>query len=211
MPMNDDSTQKESSQIVQVDGTGISVHGNDIDTDRIIPARFLKAITFDGIGEFAFQDVRMTPDGSETDHPFNDPVYRQASILLVNTNFGCGSSREHAPQALMRWGIKAIIGESFAEIFAGNCNTLGVPAVTVSETDITELMSLVEKAPETTISIDLVAGTITTPESQYRLQMPPPYLQSLVGGTWDSTALLLQNAPEIKATAAALPYVSNFA
>ena len=211
MSLNTDDTTSHSSELVRVDGTGISVRGNDIDTDRIIPARFLKAITFDGIGEFVFQDVRFAEDGSVTDHPFNDPLFRKASILLVNKNFGCGSSREHAPQALMRWGITAVVGESFAEIFAGNCNTLGVPAVTVSESDIAELMSLVEKEPETRISVDLVASTITTSASQYRFQMPAAYLQSLVGGTWDSTALLLQNAPSIRKTAASLPYISHFA
>lgn len=208
-PQAEGATTK-AEQIARVQGTAIAVPGNDIDTDRIIPARFLKVVSFEGIGEFAFQDVRMDENGTVTDHPFNNPVYREASILLVNKNFGCGSSREHAPQALTRWGIKAIIGESFAEIFAGNCNVLGVPAVTVSESEIAELMSLVESRPALSISVDLVTNTITTPDSQYRFQMPAAYLQSLVGGTWDSTALLLQNTPTIRKTAADLPYVTKF-
>ncbi len=206
-----DNAQTNAAQVTRVHGTGIAVRGNDIDTDRIIPARFLKVVTFDGIGEFAFQDVRIDENGTVTDHPFNNPVYRKASILLANKNFGCGSSREHAPQALMRWGINAIIGESFAEIFAGNCNALGVPALTVAQPEIAELMSLVEIQPDAMILVDLVAGTVTTPNSQYRFQMPAAYLQSLVGGTWDSTALLLQNTEEIRKTAADLLYVAWFA
>ncbi len=211
MSPHSDSAQTNAPQITRVDGTAIAVRGNDIDTDRIIPARFLKVVTFDGIGQFAFQDVRIDENGRVTDHPFNNPVYRKASILLANRNFGCGSSREHAPQALMRWGVNAIIGESFAEIFAGNCNALGVPAVTVAQSEIAELMSLVESRPDAKISIDLLAGTVITPNSQYRFQMPAAYLQSLVGGTWDSTALLLQNTEEIRKTAANLPYVARFA
>ena len=208
--MNDEEKRQTDSAITRISGAGISVRGNDIDTDRIIPARFLKAITFDGIGEFAFQDVRFGEDGTATDHPFNDSHYRNASILLVNRNFGCGSSREHAPQALMRWGIKAIVGESFAEIFAGNCKTLGVPAVTVSESDISALMAQVEKSPGTTISLDLAAGSVSTAETTCNIQMPQAYLQALVGGTWDSTAILLQNTPAIRKTASNLPYVTHF-
>ena len=211
MPLHPESAGALAGQIARIAGTAVAVRGNDIDTDRIIPARFLKVVTFDGIGEFAFQDVRIDENGSVTDHPFNNPVYREASILLVNKNFGCGSSREHAPQALLRWGIRAVIGESFAEIFAGNCNALGIPAVTVSQSEITELMSLTESRPDAGFSLDLVAGTITTLDSQYRFQMPAAYLQSLVGGTWDSTALLLQNTESIRKTAGNLPYVSRFA
>jgi len=204
-------TAGEAGAILKIEGSGVPVRGNEIDTDRIIPARYLKAVTFEGIGEFAFQDVRVGPDGETLDHPFNDPRFRNASVLLVNKNFGCGSSREHAPQAIMRWGIRAIIGESFAEIFAGNCNTLGVPAVTVSESDIGTLMDLVEKEPNATIAIDLVAGTVTAGGQSYSFSMPPAYLQALVGGTWDSTALLLQNLDDIRSTANNLPYVTGFA
>lgn len=211
MPLQAESADAHAGQIARIAGTAVAVRGNDIDTDRIIPARFLKVITFDGIGEFAFQDVRIDENGSVTDHPFNNPVHREASILLVNKNFGCGSSREHAPQALLRWGVRAVIGESFAEIFAGNCNALGIPAVTVSQSEITELMSLAESRPDAGFSLDLVAGTVTTPDSQYRIQMPAAYLQSLVGGTWDSTALLLQNTESIRKTAVNLPYVTRFA
>jgi len=211
MSLKADGAESTAEQIARVEGSALAVRGNDIDTDRIIPARFLKVITFDGIGEFAFQDVRIDENGTVTDHPFNNPAYRQASILLTNKNFGCGSSREHAPQALMRWGIHAIIGESFAEIFAGNCNALGIPAVTVAQSEIAELMSMVESDPDARISLDLVAGTVSATESQYRFQMPATYLQSLVGGTWDSTAILLQNSNGIRETATALPYVNQFA
>lgn len=154
-PQAEGATTK-AEQIARVQGTAIAVPGNDIDTDRIIPARFLKVVSFEGIGEFAFQDVRMDENGTVTDHPFNNPVYREASILLVNKNFGCGSSREHAPQALTRWGIKAIIGESFAEIFAGNCNVLGVPAVTVSESRQQTVLDLVAAArPSLCLTVSL--------------------------------------------------------
>lgn len=202
--------KKNAAEVTRVAGTGIVVRGNDIDTDRIIPARYLKAVTFEGIGEHAFQDVRFAEDGKQTDHPFNDPDYSGASILLVNKNFGCGSSREHAPQAIMRWGINAIIGESFAEIFAGNCNALGVPAITVDESAISELMDLVERDSRAEIAVDLVAGTVKAGDTSYRFSMPPAYLQSLTGGTWDSTALLLQNSELIHQTAGHLPYLTGF-
>ncbi|MEE8440298.1 MAG: 3-isopropylmalate dehydratase small subunit [Spirochaetia bacterium] len=210
MSLHADGADASPRRVARVEGTGIAVRGNDIDTDQIIPARFLKAVTFDGIGEFAFQDVRIDENGTISDHPFNSPLHREASILLVNKNFGCGSSREHAPQALVRWGINAIIGGSFGEIFAANCNALGVPAVTVERSQITELMALADSRPDARISLDLVAGTIITPDGRYRFQMPAAYLQSLVGGTWDSAALLLQNTVGIRKTAAALPYLTGF-
>ncbi len=179
MSLRVDSAQTNPEQVARVEGSAVAVRGNDIDTDRIIPARFLKVITFDGIGEFAFQDVRIDENGTVTDHPFNNPAYQQASILLTNRNFGCGSSREHAPQALMRWGIQAIIGESFAEIFAGNCNALGIPAVTVGQSEIAELMSMVESNPDARISLDLVAGSVSALGYQCRFLLPATYLRCL--------------------------------
>lgn len=210
MPVHRDASESPTS-ITSVSGTAVAVRGNDIDTDRIIPARYLKAVTFDGIGEFAFQDVRFDEAGHPTSHPFNNPAHRNASILLVNKNFGCGSSREHAPQALLRWGIKAIIGESFAEIFAGNCNALGIPAVSAERADIDYLMSLSEDRPEVRFSLDLIAGTVEADGTSYRVSMPQTYFQALIGGMWDSTALLLQNGDAIRVTASALPYMSEFA
>lgn len=200
-----------NEHVTSVRGTGIVVRGNDIDTDRIIPARYMKVVTFDGLGEFAFRDVRFGPDGEPTDHPFNDPAYRNASVLLVNNNFGCGSSREHAPQALLRWGIKAIVGESFAEIFAGNCNALGVPAVTVEGSAILAMMDAVEADPLVELVVDLDALEVRCGSERYPLRFAETYRRSLVSGQWDSTALLLANRDEIEATAERLPYVSGFA
>lgn len=201
----------EEKRVRSVAGTAVPVRGNDIDTDRVIPARYMKVVTFDGLGEYAFRDVRFDEDGTATDHPFNDPQYQSAEILLVNKNFGCGSSREHAPQALMRWGIKAIVGESFAEIFAGNCNALGVPAVTVGEDAIDELMTCAEAAPEARVEIDLDAAEVRCGDQTYPIDVPETYRQSLISGTWDSTAVLLSNRATIEETAARLPYLNGFA
>ena len=197
-------------KITNISGTGVPVRGNDIDTDRIIPARYMKVVTFDGLGEFAFRDVRFDDGGAQTDHPFNQEQYQNASILLVNNNFGCGSSREHAPQALMRWGIRGIVGESFAEIFAGNCNALGVPAVTVHPDQMQEIMKTVEADPTTEISIDVEAPSVTVGEKHYPAALPDAVRHSLVAGTWDSTSALLSNREKIEATAGRLPYVSQF-
>ena len=202
---------QHSPAVRRVAGTGIAVRGNDIDTDRIIPARYLKVVTFDGLGEYAFRDVRYTDTGETTDHPFNDPACRNAAILLVNRNFGCGSSREHAPQALLRWGIKAIVGESFAEIFAGNCNALGIPAVSVGADAIESLMRRVESDPLATIEVDLEEREVRCGGERYTMEFVETYRQSLVSGSWDSTAVLLAHREEIAATAGRLPYMSGFA
>lgn len=201
----------ENNEVTLVAGTAIVVRGNDIDTDRIIPARYMKVVTFDGLGEYAFRDVRYDEAGNATSHPFNDPAYRNAHILLVNKNFGCGSSREHAPQALMRWGIKAVVGESFAEIFAGNCNALGVPAVAVAEDAIEALMRAVEADPLARVEVDLEGQEVRCGEASFPMEFAETYRQSLVSGTWDSTAVLLANRGGIDATAARLPYLNGFA
>lgn len=200
-----------NKEVRSVRGTGIVVRGNDIDTDRIIPARYMKVVTFDGLGEFAFRDVRIGPNGEQTDHPFNDPAYRNASILFVNKNFGCGSSREHAPQALLRWGIKAIVGESFAEIFAGNCNALGVPAVTVDEAAVGAMMDAVENDPLVEVAVDLERLEVQCGTQRHSCRFAETYRKSLVNGQWDSTALLLANREAIAATADRLPYITGFA
>ena len=199
-----------SSQIKGARGRGVPVPGTDIDTDRIIPARYMKAVTFEGLGQYAFQDVRFDQEGNAKDHPFNNPRHKGASILIVGSNFGCGSSREHAPQALMRWGIKAIIGESFAEIFAGNCSALGVPAVRVSAQEAEMLMHLVEEKPDTPIEIDLEKKLVRAAGYEIRLDMPESGRKVLVDGTWDSTAVLLANKDPIARTAARIPYLRGF-
>jgi 3-isopropylmalate/(R)-2-methylmalate dehydratase small subunit len=196
--------------ITDVAGTAVAVRGNDIDTDRIIPARYMKVVTFDGLGEFAFRDVRYDEDGQMLDHPFNRPEHAEATILLVNKNFGCGSSREHAPQALMRWGIRGIVGESFAEIFAGNCNALGIPAVRVSADAIEELMKLSETKPAEVVTIDLRRQIVAAGGQEYTTEMPAAFREALVSGGWDSTAELLTHRDRIDAVAASLPYVTGF-
>lgn len=191
----------------EVTGTGIPVPGNDIDTDRIIPARFMKCVTFDGLEEYAFYDERFAGDKPKA-HPFNDDRFQGGSILIVNKNFGCGSSREHAPQALVRFGMRAIIGESFAEIFAGNCTALGVPAVTASQDHITQLMQAVEREPRTTITVNIAAKTVTLGSKQMPVDLPESFRQALVEGSWDTTAQLLANREAIDKTAAGIAYLN---
>ena len=197
-------------KIVKVSGTGIAVRGNDIDTDRIIPARYLKEITFARMGEYPFYDERFDSEGKPKTHPFNDPKYRGASILFVNKNFGCGSSREHAPQALFRFCIHAIVGESFAAIFAGNCVMMGIPTVTVTSAEIEELMKLVEMDPQNHFAMDLDAKTLSYGERQVRFDIPDTYRNALITGFWDSTSMLLSNLDKVKKIAARLPYITGF-
>src|SRR3954470_8908677 len=157
--------------ITQVSGRGVYVPGNDIDTDRIIPARFMKCVTFDGLGEFLFYDVRKNADGTDKPHPLNDPRFKGATVLLSGANFGCGSSREHAPQAIQKFGIKAVIAESFAEIFAGNCTTLGIPCIMLAEAEITAIAKAIEKDPKATVTIDLANSTVSWPGGSAKIQM----------------------------------------
>jgi 3-isopropylmalate/(R)-2-methylmalate dehydratase small subunit len=199
-----------TAEIREITGRAVAVRGNDIDTDRIIPARYMKELTFDSLGRYSFQDQRFDASGSPTDHPFNDPRFQGASILLVNKNFGCGSSREHAPQALMRWGIRAIVGESFAEIFAGNCSAIGVPTLTVESGEIEQLMKQVEAEPATEFRIDLEARTLQAGSSKLAFSLPESQARVLVDGTWDTTSTLLEGLTEIQAAAARLPYVKDF-
>jgi 3-isopropylmalate/(R)-2-methylmalate dehydratase small subunit len=201
----------EIGKITRVEGTAVPLRGNDIDTDRIIPARYLKEVTFARMGEYPFFDERFDASGRKKDHPFNDPEYRGAAILFVNKNFGCGSSREHAPQALHRFGIKAIVGESFAAIFAGNCMMMGVPTVTVSARDMQQLMKSVEESPRTRYTVDLENKTISYDGLQISIDLPDTYRTALTTGSWDSTALLRANLELVKKTAAKLPYLAGFA
>lgn len=199
------------SEIVKITGTAVPMRGNDIDTDRIIPARYLKEVTFARMGEYPFFDERYSADGKKKDHPFNDPEYSGASVLFVNKNFGCGSSREHAPQALNRFGIKVIVGESFAAIFAGNCTMMGVPTVTVGEKDIQQLMKSVEENPKTEYAINLESKTLVYGDVIIAIDLPETHRTALITGSWDSTALLRANLDQVKRTAAKLPYIGNFA
>ena len=201
----------EIVKITQVSGTAVPIRGNDIDTDRIIPARYLKEATFARMGEYPFFDERFDASGGKKAHPFNKPEYKGASILFVNKNFGCGSSREHAPQALYRFGINAIVGESFAAIFAGNCTIMGMPAVTASAADIETLMKTVENDPQTRFMVDIEKKIIAFGTQRIAIDLPETYRSALTSGSWDSTALLRANLDQVKKTAAKLPYITRFA
>jgi len=198
------------TKITQISGRAIPVRGNDIDTDRIIPARYLMEITFARMGEYPFYDERFDSEGKPKSHPFNDPKYQGASILLVNKNFGCGSSREHAPQALFRFGIHAIVGESFAAIFAGNCVMMGMPTVTVTSVEIEELMKAVESNPQVIVSLDLEKKSLSCRERQIRFDIPDSYRSALMTGSWDCTSMLHANLDKAKKAAAKLPYMTGF-
>src|SRR5512145_106990 len=169
----------EIVKITKISGTALPMRGNDIDTDRIIPARYLKEVTFARMGEYPFFDERFDASGNSKPHPLNDPKYKGASLLFVNKNFGCGSSREHAPQALYRWGINAIVGESFAAIFAGNCTMMGVPTVTVTHDEAELVMKTVEQSPQTQFTVDLEQKTMTFGEHRIAIDLPETYRSAL--------------------------------
>jgi len=195
--------------VTTVTGPAVPVRGNDIDTDQIVPARFLKEVTFDNMGEYAFYDVRRDDDGNLNDHPFNR--YPNATILVVNENFGCGSSREHAPQALMRWGIDGLIGESFAEIFAGNCQALGLPTATADHETVEWIMEQVEADPTLELTIDVEAETATVGDETADVTINDSQREALLQGIWDTTALMKSYMDEVEATASELPYLNDFA
>ena len=195
------------AKIDQVTGTGIPLLLDDIDTDRIIPARYLRCVTFEGIGEHAFEDDRQ----QDPKHSFNNPRFANASILVSGRNFGCGSSREHAPQALMRWGIKAVIAESFAEIFFGNCTSLGIPAVCASRSDLEKLTAAIKADPSTPIVVNLLDKTIHLGDERLPMTMPESARKALTTGQYDFLAQLLEGEPAIRETAGKLPYLNQFA
>ena len=194
------------SKIEQVTDTGIPLLIDDIDTDRIIPARYLRCVTFDGIGEFAFEDDRK----QDPNHPFNDARFRQASVLVGGRNFGCGSSREHAPQSLMRWGVKAVIAESFAEIFFGNCTSLGVPCVTAARADLARMCEAIKQDPQLSITVDIVTKTIRFGAESVPCDMLESARSALVSGQWDFLSQLLEGQEAIRQTAKTLPYLQGF-
>lgn len=193
-----------SSEVKAVTGRGIPLVGNDIDTDRIIPARFLRCVTFDGLGEQAFADDRIQTKG---EHPFDQPQYQGANILVVNGNFGCGSSREHAPQALSKWGIKAIVGESFAEIFFGNCVVMGIPCVTASAEIVGQIQAILQDNPQAQMTVNLEAMQVHCGDFQSAVAMGEGSRQMLVTGTWDSCGQLIAQIDSVQATARQLPYI----
>lgn len=193
-------------KITQVCGRGVYVPGDDIDTDRIIPARFMRCVTFDGLGEYAFYDERRAGDGSEKPHPLNDPRFAGATILLTGRNFGCGSSREHAPQALYRHGFRAILAESFAEIFFGNSLTIGLPCLVMSREDIRSLADLIEADPVQEITVDIANGRVMAADLDFEATIPQDARNALVEGRWDAIADLLEGIPLVQEKARQLPY-----
>jgi len=202
----------ELIRIHTVTGRPIPLRGNDIDTDRIIPARYMKAVTFEGLGQYAFYDARFDAEGHSRGHIMDDPRFQAKGprVAIVNKNFGCGSSREHAPQSLLRWGIKALVGESFADIFFGNCVALGIPCVTASAGDVGTLMAAVEDDPTHDLVVDVSAGTVSYRGTVYPMTLPAGARRQLLEGTWDATRILLQAAADIRRTAERLPYVKGF-
>ena len=195
--------------VLQVRGRGVVVPGDDIDTDRIIPARYLKAITFDGLGEFLFQDVRFAEDGRSLGHPLDHPDRRGASVLLSGRNFGCGSSREHAPQSIARAGFRAVIAGSFAEIFFQNATTLGVVCLALDPDDLAAVSAAVEADPEAELTIDVVAATVTVAGRTHAGALPATARDALARGRYDPLAELLEHDAAIAATAERLPYVAG--
>ena len=194
-------------KIESVSGTGLPLPLDDIDTDRIIPARYLRSITFEGLGEHAFEDDRK----QDPHHPFDDQRFKGAKILVTGRNFGCGSSREHAPQALVRFGMRAIVGESFAEIFYGNSTQIGLPCVCAARNDLKKLVAAIEAEPKLEITVDLVDGSLRLASEKIAVTMPEGHRRALVSGQYDSLSQLLEAEPQIRETAGTLPYLTNFA
>ncbi len=190
----------------RIAGRGIPLAGNDIDTDRIIPARFLKAVTFEGLGEHVFEDARK----QEPEHPFNQAAFQGASILVCGLNFGCGSSREHAPQALRRWGIRGVVGGSFAEIFFGNCTALGIPCVTADMADIEWLQRAVAREPRREVLLDLERKEARFADRVIPIRIPDGVRGQLLTGTWNATGVLLEVGEAIEAVARRLPYIAGY-
>ena len=205
------STPFPSGPITSVCGSTVVVRGDDIDTDRIIPARFLKCVTFEALGPAAFADDRAERAGNPAGpHPFDRPEHQGAAILLVNRNFGCGSSREHAPQALMRWGIRAVVGESFAEIFYGNCLALGIPCLVAGHDQMLAIQDAAAAAPAEAFRLDVTAASLSGVRQQWALELASGPRQMLVSGQWDATGQLVANDAALRATTARLPYLQGF-
>jgi len=196
-----------ADSIVNISGRAVPLRGNDIDTDRIMPARYLRVVSFEGLEQHLFEDERKA---AHNRHPFNDPRYQDATILVVNSNFGCGSSREHAPQGLARYGIRAIVGESFSEIFQGNSVMLGIPCFSADHGSIDELQSLIAKNPETLVQANVETGEITAGTLQFTAAVPSAFRDAFVSGQWNPTSMLLDKFEQVREVATRLPYVSGF-
>ena len=196
------------AKIERVTGRAVHVPGEDLDTDRIIPARFLKCVTFDGLGAHLFHDVRFREDGTAAGHPLDDPKFAGATILVAGRNFGCGSSREHAPQSIVKWGFRAVIAESFAEIFFGNSVALGMPCVSLARAELDQLAARVTARPDTVVTVDLVAGVVKTGDDMsFSFSMKPSAREALRKGLWDPIGQLLEGKEQIRAVMASLPYI----
>jgi 3-isopropylmalate/(R)-2-methylmalate dehydratase small subunit len=194
------------SSIATITGRGVPLRGNDLDTDRIMPARFLRAVTFEGLERHLFEDDRAANPA----HAFSDARYKGATVLVVNRNFGCGSSREHAPQGLARWGIRAIVGESYSEIFLGNCAVLGIPCFTADPAAIDALQTLIERAPETLIEARVGDEVVTAGALQIEASLPAALRDAFTSGQWNPAAMLLERFDEVRTVASRLPYISGF-
>jgi len=193
------------SPIRKVTGRAVPIEGDDIDTDRIIPARYMRCVTFDGLGEFLFRDIRQTPEGQSTNHPIDQAKFKGSTILVSGMNFGCGSSREHAPQAIVRAGFKAVIAGNYAEIFFGNSTTLGLPCVSAKKQDLQALTQLISSEPNTQVDIDLEKLTVTAGKLSFPVKMKTSAQQGLLSGRYDAIADLLVNLPKVKELATRLP------
>jgi 3-isopropylmalate/(R)-2-methylmalate dehydratase small subunit len=194
-------------KILEISGTCVSIPGDDVDTDRIIPARYLKCVTFEGLGDALFYDVRFEQNGKPTNFSLNDPRFHGATILICGRNFGCGSSREHAPQAIYRYGFRAIVAESFAEIFFGNSTTLGLPCVSASRSDLARIRQIVESEPNRGMTIDLTAQIIRFGADEFPASIRPSARDALINGRWDPIGELLEASDLVKERMAQLPYV----
>ncbi len=197
----------DDQHITAVSGTGVPIPGDDVDTDQILPAKFMKEVTFDNMADYLFYDARRDDDGSLNDHPLNR--FDGASVAVVNSNFGCGSSREHAPQAMMRWGIDGIVGESYAEIFRDNCKSLGIPAATADRETVVALQEWIEANPDGEIDIDVAGETVTYGDTTVDVEIDDAMQEALVDGIWDTTRLMYSNMSKVERTAAELPYVGT--
>ncbi len=194
--------------ITAVSGTAVPIHGDDIDTDRVIPARFMKEVTFDHMGDYLFFDARFNENGTPKEFPLNNVQYDGACVMVVaGKNFGCGSSREHAPQAIMRYGFKAIIAETYAEIFSGNCKSLGIPAVSASAEDLITITGLIEANPSVVVTIDVNSDQVKVGDRKFPISLPADRKTAFLTGEWDSNAQLAANLPLIRQTADQLPYL----
>jgi 3-isopropylmalate/(R)-2-methylmalate dehydratase small subunit len=194
------------SSIASITGRGLPLRGNDLDTDRIMPARFLRAVTFERLEHHLFEDDRA----ANPSHAFNDPRYTGATVLVVNRNFGCGSSREHAPQGLARWGIRAIVGESYSEIFLGNSAVLGIPCFSADPAAIDALQSLIERAPETLIEARVGTEVVTAGALHIKASLPAALRDAFTSGQWNPAAMLLERFDEVRTVASRLPYIGGF-